>query len=195
MHGQMIAGRGAVAQPLLMEVIREITVHDLMRLGDAPKTAVPVLQKLRATHHRQAKLLAEGKSVKDVAIIVGCTPQRLTQLQVDPTFSQLVSFYQDQINSSMIEDAARLKDKLVDIGEMAVDEIRDRLENDGQRRSMPTHILKQIAEMALDRTVAPPKTSMPNTNVPPSITISFGTPVRQEQTAEVIIEGKVESQD
>ena len=132
----LIPSRGAIAEPLVLEVTRELTPSDLRRLGDAPKTSVPILQRLRATHHRQAQLLAEGRSVNEVAVIVGCTTQRLVQLQVDPAFNELISYYQDQIMSAMIADAARLKDKIIDVGEMAVDELRDRLEDDDRRRGV-----------------------------------------------------------
>ncbi|MGH9918755.1 MAG: hypothetical protein ACRD6W_07805, partial [Nitrososphaerales archaeon] len=92
-----------------------------------------------------------------------------------PTFTDLVAYYQDQIMSAMIEDTARLKDKLVDLGEMAVDELRDRMEDDGRRKGIGTGDVRKIAEMALDRTVAPPKIAAQGTSAPAAITINFGT--------------------
>jgi hypothetical protein len=188
----LIPSRGAIAEPLLMEVERELTREDISRLGDAPKVSVPILQKLRATHHRQAQLLAKGHSPTEVAAIVGCTVQRLVQLQVDPTFTELVSYYQDQIMSAMIQDSARLADKLVDVGEMAVDELRDRLEDDDKRRAMQTGNILKIAEFAMDRTVAPPKTSVNSAAPPAAITINFGTPLRVVDKAQPTIEHKIE---
>lgn len=173
----LIPSRGAVAEPLLLEVTRNLTAEDLLNLGSAPKVSVPILQKLRATHHRQAQLLASGKSVSEVAAIVGCTPQRLVQLQVDPTFAELVSYYQDQIMSAMLTDSARLQDKIVDVGEMAVDELRERLESDEARKQMPVGEIRKIAEFAMDRTVAPPKATAPTSTAPQSVTINFGTPI------------------
>jgi hypothetical protein len=177
-----------------MEVERELTREDLTRLGDAPKVSVPILQKLRATHHRQAQLLAKGHSPTEVAAIVGCTVQRLVQLQVDPTFTELVSYYQDQIMSAMIQDSARLADKLVDVGEMAVDELRDRLEDDDKRRAMQTGNILKIAEFAMDRTVAPPKTSVNSQAAPAAITINFGTPLRVVDKVQPTIEHKADDE-
>lgn len=192
----LIPSRGAIAEPLLLEVERELTREDLSRLGQAPKVSVPILQKLRATHHRQAQLLAQGRTPTEVAAIVGCTVQRLVQLQVDPTFTELVSYYQDQIMSAMIEDAARLKDKLVDLGEMAVDELRDRMENNDKRQQMQTGNVLRIAEFAMDRTVAPPKTAPPVITPPTAITINFGTSLRPPadgiEADDKTIEGKAE---
>ena len=188
----LIPSRGAFSEPLLMEVTRQLTAQDLTRLADAPKVSVPILQKLRATHHRQAQLLAEGRKINEVAAIVGCTPQRLTQLMVDPTFTELVAFYQDQNMVGMLEDAARLRDKLVDVGEMAVDELRARLETDDGIKKVRTSELRQIAEMAMDRTVAPPKAAPPPSSAPAAITINFGTSLRNIENDPVkTIEGKV----
>lgn len=181
----LIPSRGAVAEPLVMEVVRELTPTDLALLVDAPKVNVPVLQKLRATHHRQAQLLAQGKRPTEVAAIVGCTVQRLVQLQQDPTFTQLVSYYHDQNMTSLMEDSVRLKDKLIDVGEMAVDELRLRLEDEKTRTAMKTFDVRQIAEMAMDRTVAPPKTATPATSPPAAITINFGTQVGPRPIAEI----------
>lgn len=173
----IIPNRGAIAEPLLMEVERELTQQDLARLGEAPKVSVPILQKLRATHHRQAQLLASGKTVSEVAMIVGCTVQRLVQLQVDPTFAELVAFYQDQVMTAMMEDTVRLQAKIVDVGEMAVDELQARLEDDDKRAKMPVGEVRKIAEFAMDRTVAPAKTAPPPNTAPSAITINFGTPI------------------
>lgn len=163
---------------LLLEVTRELTPLDLAKLGTAPRVSVPTVQRLRAIHHRQAQLLASGKTPTEVAAIVGVTVQRLVQLQVDPAFTQLVAYYQDQVMVLALEDGARLRDKLVDVGEMAVDELRERLEDDAKRRG--THIgeIRKIAEFAMDRTVAPVKTAVPTTSAPTHITLNFGTKLK-----------------
>lgn len=189
----LIPSRGAVSEPLLLEVERQLTARDLDRLSEAPKVSVPILQKLRATHHKQAQLLASGKSVKEVAAIVGCTPQRLVQLQVDPTFCELVTYYRDQQMAMMLQDSARLADKIVDLGELAVDELMERLEDEAKRKSMRTGDVRQIAEFAMDRTVAPPKQAQAPTAPPAAITISFGTPVRREEAQiEITVEATKE---
>ena len=184
----LIPARGAIAEPLLMEVTRELTVDDLRKLGEAPKVAVPILQRLRATHHRQAQLLASGKTVGEVAAIVGCTTQRLVQLQIDPTFAELVSYYHNQMMANAMEDSQRLQAKIVDVGEMAVDELQDRLADDQKRNNIPIGEIRKIAEFAMDRTVAPPKAAPPQNTTPTSVTINFGTPIDNPNKA---IEGKV----
>jgi hypothetical protein len=191
----LIPSRGAVAETLLLEVERELTPEDLLRLADAPKVSVPILQKLRATHHRQAQLLAEGKSLGEVAAIVGCTTQRLVQLQVDPMFNELLSYYRDQIMVTSLENSKRLQEKIVDLGEQAVDELVDRMEDDAKRKAMPVEQVRRIAEFAMDRTVAPPKTAVPPNTTPASVTINFGTALREPPQVAKTIEGKVEEKD
>lgn len=169
-----VPSRGPVAAPLHLEVVRELIPDDLKALVNAPKTDVPVLQRLRAIHHRQAMLVAEGKPNNEIAAIVGSTAQRIVQLKHDPTFMELVGYYQDQIITAQLEDSARLKDKLVDTAEMALDEIRDRLEDPNKRSVMPVGELRKIAEFGLDRTVAPPKSTTTITTQPQTITLDFG---------------------
>jgi hypothetical protein len=205
-RGDIIPTRGAIAEPLVLEVTREITGDDLRRMGEAPAVGVPMVQKLRAVHHRQAQLLASGKTHGQVAAIVGCTVQRLVQLQQDAAFKDLVEYYKDQIMVLALEDGARLRDKIIDVGEMAVDELRERLENDEVRKRMRTGDVRQIAEFAMDRTVAPPKAA-PNAASPPAaVTINFGTtlrpeiedapvPMRQYQTIEVEVDPIVSPED
>jgi hypothetical protein len=192
---ELIPSRGAVAEPLLLEVVRPLNATDLDRLAEAPKVGVPMIQRLRAIHHRQAQLLAEGKQLREVAAIVGCTPQRLTQLQTDPTFIELVGYYRDQIMVQQLEDSARLRDKLVDVGEMAVDELRERLEDDAARKRMGVDQLRKIGEFAMDRTVAPPKAAPMIASAPTAITISIGTaPVkRPDEPGQKTIDGRAET--
>lgn len=175
MMSNLLNARGAIAAPLFLEVIRELVPADLIDLINAPAQAVPVLQRIRAIHHRQAVLLAEGRTINEVAAIVGTTPARLQQLTKDPAFSELMGYYKDQIITAMLEDAARIKDKLVDAGEMAVDEMIVRLESDQLRSAMPIGEVRKIAEMALDRTVAPPKATSVAPPLPTAITLNFGT--------------------
>ena len=164
---------------LHMEVVRELTAEDLraLRTPAACASGPPPLQKLRASHHQQAKLLAEGKKIVEVAAIVGVTPERIHQLQHDPAFIELVAYYQDQIMSAALDDARRVQGKLVDIAEMAVDELSERLEDEGARKAMPIGELRKIAEMGLDRTVAPPKATSSAPPPPTAITLNFGSAI------------------
>lgn len=166
--------RGALAAPLSIEFVRELSADDLKDLLNAPRTDVPVLKKLRAIHHRQAALLAEGKTNNEVAAICGTTPQRVVQLKQDPAFKDLMHYYEDQIITLQLEDSARLRDKAVDIGEMAMNEMAERLEDDAKRTALPMSELRQVAADMLNRTVLPPKATTNIVTAPQIITLDFG---------------------
>lgn len=190
MPAELIPSRGAVAEPLLLEVERDLTPADIARLAEAPRSAVPVLKKLRSVHHRQAQLVAAGRTHKEISIIVGCTTQRIVQLLIDPMFQELVAYYREMIASQTVSDAARIADKIIDVGEMAIDELHERLEDDGRRSKMSDDNLRKISEFAMDRTVAPPKTAVAPISPPANITINFGTPVKREVTVDATIEAE-----
>lgn len=51
------------------------------------------IEEMRANHHLQARLLAEGREVDEVAAIVGKTASQLESLLDDPTFRELMAYY------------------------------------------------------------------------------------------------------
>jgi len=179
-RGDLIPSRGAIAEDLSLEVLRELTLDDMKRLADSPKLGVPVIQKLRSIHHTQARMLAEGKKLIDVANAVGCSTQRLVQLQNDPTFAELVIYYRDQINVVAIDRAQRMQEQILDVGEQALDELQARMDDEEKRSKMPVGEIRKLAEFAMDRTVAPPRTVNNAPTAPATVTINFGTPVGKE---------------
>lgn len=174
----MLPSRGRPGLTLLMSVKRELDAEDILRLAisdDLPRSAAPVLQRLRTSHHTAARYLASGKSIKETALLVDRTPQRIGDLTRDPAFCDLVAYYENQIKDSSIDNSQRIHEKLVEVAELATDEILDRLENDETRAKLPVGELRQIAALGLDRTVAPPKTAQPATIIPAQITFNMGT--------------------
>jgi len=188
----MLPSRGRPGQVLLMTVGRELHADDLVRLAtdaNAPYVAQPMIKKLRAIHHATARHLVAGKSVKEVAALVGYTPQRVSDLKnKDPAFQNLLSYYEMQREEIDVDTTNRMQAKLVDIAELATDEIADRLEDPAKMAQIPVGELRQIAQLGLDRTVAPPKTAQPAATAPTHITFNMGTrdlqPIKE-------IEGKV----
>ena len=89
-----------------------------------------------------------------------------------PAFTDLVSYYHDQVVVLEVEDAQRIQGKLTDIAEMAVDEILERVEDDNKRKMLPMGELRKLTELGADRTVAPPKTAT-DTPIAPPTTITF----------------------
>lgn len=174
----MLPSRGRPGAVLLMTVERALTSADIERLRmgqDLPKVSQPMLKKLRSSHHEAARLLTQGHSVSEVALITGYTAQRVTDLHTkDPAFMNLVQWYKNQMDDIAIDAANRMQKKLVDIAELAADEIQDRLEDDDKREKMPISELRQLMGDTLDRSIAPHKTAQVIQQPPVRITFNMG---------------------
>jgi len=178
-----VPNRGRIAEPIVMTVVRDLTLEDIHRLVTEPITvsAPPTLQKLTATHHAMARLLASGKSAAQVAVLCNKTPQRVRDLHTkDPAFKELVAFYQSNYSEAELGDEMRLREKARNLAELAMDELADRLEDDSKRSKIPAVTLVQLAGDQLDRTVLPKKTAQPTAVVPQAITFNIGGQGRVE---------------
>jgi hypothetical protein len=178
---QLVPKRGAL-RTLSLEIERELTEQDLLTLQTLPGNGPPPLKFLSARHKRQAQMLARGLSPQIVAEALGTTPQRIYQLQRDPAFKELMAIYEDQIHEESIDDEQRFQGRMRAVGETSLDLIGDRLEGIQDDIRISTSELRQLATMAADRTVAPPKVTSPNSNIPQNITLNFGTTLKPPKT-------------
>lgn len=169
--------RGRPGAVLFLSVVRHLTPEDFVRLQlDGPKRIAPaIIQRFRTKHHRAAILVAEGRSNVEVARLTGYTPQRISDFNTDPAFCELVAGYRAQIIDGTLNEVQEFQHRLVNVAELAVDELEERLEDDSRRRQMPLSELRQIAQFAADRSVAPPKAAPPGTTPPVSVTFNIGT--------------------
>lgn len=197
----MLPARGRPAQTMALEVERALTARDIYDLATGAlvpqTTGAPVIQRIKAAHHRIAQLLVTGLADNEVAFATGYSPQRVTDLKnQDPAFQELLAYYQNQVNDLGILDARRIQTKAQDIAENALDEIRERLDDDKTRAQIPLSELRQLSTMGMDRTVAPPKTAQPTTNIPIKITYKIGTKdIRPIETIEATAVEVVENRD
>lgn len=144
---------GAVA-PVEFSVLGPVTEADLAVLRSAerrPKGHAP-LRRITERHHAVARLLAGGTSVSHVAVITGLTPANIYRLRDDPSFQELVEFYRADIHDTYRSMHAQL----AGIGEDALAELRDRLENEPEKMSN-TFLLDLVTKVA-DRTGNGPTT-------------------------------------
>ena len=173
--GSILPKRGAF-HSLSFSVLREIEPDDLLRIAKGSTLAHRPIQQIRAIHHRIAQLMAQGFSLNEVSVMSGSSLDRINKLKADPTFNDLLTYYQDQIGTIAIEDGQRIQDKLKVAAETALDEINDRLMDEEKRTAIPISELRKITEMGADRTVAPPKASLQLTTPPQQITLNIGAP-------------------
>lgn len=193
----MLPARGRPAKnPIIMSVDRELTPEDLEAeslMGEAKKViSAPPIQRLRASHHAAARLLASGRSIIETAQAVGRTPQRISDLQKDPTFSSLVTYYSLQITETSLDDAQEFAALNKDIARLSAEEIQRRLDDETIIKDIPIGELRQLQIMGMDRTVAPAKSSNSVIQTPTKITLNIsGLNSAERETNLLIIEEKI----
>lgn len=148
--GLRIGGRAKKA--LVLGEPQELTDDDLMRLSAPRDVEAAPIKKLRERHHALARLLAAGTAPGEAAIMCGYTASRVSILQSDPSFRELVSHYSDLRTERYFDGIQAMAELHID----AVEEIRDRLENEPEEFSIG-HLL-EVAKFSADRTGKGPST-------------------------------------
>lgn len=177
----LIPARGRPTAPLFLEVERELSLEDLLEFSKAEHARVvaPATKRLRTIHLRIAQHVAMGRSNEEVARICNITSERVRQLQNDPAFNELVAYYCEQISEVTIEAGQRVQEKLLDIAELALDSLHEQLEIGADKISVSER--RQIAQMALDRTVAPPKSTSQGERPPVNVTLNLGRELKPQE--------------
>lgn len=171
--------------PLRLEVLRELGPDDVAAMP-SPAAKPPIVAKLRHTHHLLARLLAEGRKAVEVSAITGYSQSRISILQQDPAFRELIEHYKSQVHEAYLNVHGRL----AALGVTCVEELQERLE-DNPGQFTPAQ-LREIAEMAFDRSVAPKKGAAAGASGAPGVSISVTFQDSAPKGASVIIdqEGK-----
>jgi hypothetical protein len=172
----ILPARGrATSQALMLEVIRPLTATDLIEAASLPavKLGPPPLKTIRAVHQKAARLVASGRSDLEVSIAVGRGVQRIRDLKVDPSFKELVALYQKELDSTLADEIERGAVAEAEIAELTSEEIIRRLEDDEYIRTLPMSELRQLHQMAADRSIAPPKQAQPPASAPVEITFNI----------------------
>lgn len=110
---------------------RDLTSEDTDSLRDEPRSSTlpPSVQKLRGTHHRVAQLLALGQhNQNEISVITGYSPSRISILQNDPAFKELIAHY----TSCGKEVFVNVQQKMLGVVSDAVDELQSRLDEQGE---------------------------------------------------------------
>lgn len=89
--------------------------------------------RVKASHHRLAQHCAMGLSNVEVAALTGYTPQYISNLRTaNPAFQELVSHYTRKHEAEILD----LRVKQARLGELAVDELTDRITEDPDQFSV-----------------------------------------------------------
>lgn len=152
--GSMAPPRGKLRKPIEYVVLRELNERDFALLQAPPKLGVTTAEVQRMTnrHHSLARLLAEGRSAVECCAITGHSQSRVSILQDDPAFAELIAFYKQQLTTVYLN----VHERLATLGISCMEELQERLEtNPGE---FTARELKEIMESTFNKTVAPDKT-------------------------------------
>lgn len=181
----MARGGGGVKLPLEAAFSRELTLGDLV--APSAEGATPGLKSIRETHHQLARLLASGLKAVEVSAITGFSQSRISTLQHDPAFTELLEFYRENENSRMADVSGQLAALSLD----ATQEIRDRLHD--SPAGFKNRELMELATIMLDRTGFGPSSNVVNKNLNVNMTGEFlqelKNKITQGQRGNVVIEG------
>jgi hypothetical protein len=156
----IIRTTGRVSQPLDSEVLRPLAAPDLILLSEEKGSKTPPIKRLRDRHHSAARLLASGKTPGQVAAITGYDVSRVSILQSDPAFKELLEFYRENVNHEYLA----LHEQLAGVSADFVTILRERIEEDPSKFTVG-QIFEGI-KLGADRTGhGPSATQTVNVNV------------------------------
>ena len=145
------------------EVVRELTSADLVLL-DVERGLKPThVKRLRDSHHKAARLIAQGLPMWEVSAHTGLTPSRISVLKSDPSFTELLALYQKEVGEVNRAAYADNVQKVAALHSDTIDEIHDRLDNEPDKLTMGD--LLDIAKMTGDQTGLSSKGRTANLNV------------------------------
>jgi hypothetical protein len=166
LSAELFRTRGRAPKPVVAEVVRELEASDMVLLGTEKGSKPNALKRLTERHHALARSLAGGMPIGDAATLQGYTISRVSILQSDPAFKELLEFYR--------EDAQRpyrdLHIRLAGLSMDAAEELSVRLEEDMQTeeikdKKVSIGQLMEITKLGADRTGYGPQSSQLNVNV------------------------------
>jgi hypothetical protein len=132
--------------PLYWVVVRDLQEGEEARLTATSLGVKPIpLAKVREIHHQIARLLAQGLRPVEVSAIVGFSQSRISILQQDPSFKELLSFYRHRKDEVGADIAARLQSVTLD----ALAILHERLLDDPD--AISTDELQKAVNSGLDR--------------------------------------------
>lgn len=137
---------GRASKALSAEVERELDSDDIASLLEERGTKPPQVHTLRERHHALARLIAEGRSPSDAAIICRYTQARVSILMSDPAFQELIAHYRDVVNHEFVDFQKKLAELAID----AAGILQERMEDKPDELS--DALLLQVVTVGADRT-------------------------------------------
>ena len=143
-----------LSKPVRFAVLGEVDAKMLLEREHQalPSTKAPLVR-IRQRHHLCARLLALGLEPVQVSLQTGYAPSRVAELQADPSFRELLSFYSKEVAEATADVTVRLEGLSME----ALNVIQERLENNPDEIS--TKDLIELIKTTADRTGHGPSSS------------------------------------
>ena len=141
--------------------IEALTEEDLLAANEADAIKPASLKDIRHSHHEVAKLLARGERQAVIHEITGYSASRISILQNDPQFADLVEHYSEIEEEAHVVSRADFHEKLSNLGHDSIGVLHQKLLDEPESFT-PSELLK-IVEASADR-IGHGKTSTVNTN-------------------------------
>lgn len=180
---QSTRGRGKATQVIDIYSTRELHQADLDAVASAKVgvATAPTLQNIRASHHRIAKMIAQGVRLVEISRITGYSPGRLTVLKDSPAFADLVAQYSNMVSDAFADTVAKMKD----VTDTALQILDERLSDEPE--SFSNGMLVDVVTKIGDRAGYAPVQKTASVSIPldADILTSIKEKVRSKQNGSV----------
>jgi hypothetical protein len=151
--------QGRARRDLQVEYIRDLQSSDLALLATERGIKPPGIKQLRDSHHALARILALGTHPAEASLITGYSLSRISILQSDPTFRELLEFYRGRKDEVVADVIGRMSAVHLE----ALAELQERL-HDTAEQFTPGMLLEIVKTLA-DRTGYGPTSKNTQVNV------------------------------
>lgn len=153
----MVLHRGKIAREPTVTNVRALTRDDLALIVEARSptgngTSTSAVARLRDSHHRIARLFAAGLRIGEIVERVGYSYNRVSTLQRDPAFQELIATYRGKVDAAFEreqDEYAKLTMSNMIKAETQLAEKLEEAEENGE--FLPTRDLIAISRDAADR--------------------------------------------
>lgn len=159
LSAEIFRTRGRAPKPIAAAVVRELDRADLVLLSTEKGSKPSAIKRLTERHHALARNIASGMPIGDAALLQGYTISRVSILQGDPAFKELLTFYREDAQRPYRDLHVRLSGLAMD----AAEELSLRLEEEPEKVSIGQ--LMDLTKMGADRTGFGPQATNLNVNV------------------------------
>jgi len=153
-----LRAQGRPRRPLRIEYVRDVEEADLAMAQSARGYEVPVLKKIRDSHHALARSLAMGFSDIEAGVAAGYSASSVSRLKADPAFRELMAHYASEVRAAYTD----FNERLSLLGLDSLGELHDRVRETPEEFSHP--MLLDIVKATADRTGHGPSAKQTNVN-------------------------------